>query len=86
MLHRGEKVLERILEDAEEEILIADGFDDAVMGLEHDSNRLIYSVSICVEILMDEEEMNEEDALDYFMYNVCGSYVGDLTPIWCWDI
>ena len=84
-MNRGEGVLARIIEDAEEDVLIADGFDDAVMGIEHNSSRLIYSVSLCIEILMDEG-MNMEDALDYFMYNVCGSYVGDLTPIWCWDI
>jgi len=81
-------MLDRILEDTVqnvEGILIADGFDEAVMGIEHNSSRLIYSVSRCIGILMIEG-MNEEDALDYFMYNVCGSYVGDLTPIWCWDI
>ena len=85
-MNRGEGVLARIIEYAEEDVLIADGFDDAVMGIEHNSSRLIYSVSLCIEILMDEEEMNEEDALDYFMYNVSGGYVGELTPIWCWDI
>tara|TARA_R100001369_G_scaffold1371_2_gene4767 strand:+ start:3770 stop:4024 length:255 start_codon:yes stop_codon:yes gene_type:complete len=84
-MNRGEGVLARIIEDAEEDVLIADGFDDAVMGIEHNSSRLIYSVSLCIEILMDEG-MNMEDALEHFNYNVSGGYVGELTPIWCWDI
>lgn len=84
-MNRGEGVLARIIEDAEEDVLIADGFDDAVMGIEHNSSRLIYSVSLCIEILMDEG-MNEEDAMEHFTYNVSGGYVGELTPIWCWDI
>lgn len=75
-------MLEYILEQYEdEEILIADGFDQAIIGIEESSMRLIYSVNKCIEILT--EDMSEEDALEYFSYNVIGSYVGEKTPIWC---
>ncbi len=78
-------MLERILENySDEEILMADGFDDAVIGIEENSMRLIYSVHLCLEILKDE--MDETDAMEYFTYNVSGGYVGAKTPIWCWDI
>ena len=43
----------------EDEVLVADGFDDAIIGIDSNSMRLIYSVSKCIEILskdMDEEE------------------------------
>jgi len=30
---------------------------------------------------MEDSEMTEEEALDYFEYNVIGSYMGDGTPI-----
>ena len=33
----------------------------------------------------NKENLNEEDALEHFHYNVKGSYVGEKTPIWCWD-
>jgi hypothetical protein len=46
--------------------------------------RLVYSVSKCIEILC--RDMNEEDAIEYFEYNVSGAYVGEKTPIWCDDI
>jgi hypothetical protein len=65
------------------EVLKADGFDQAILGIEEDSNRLIYSVSKCLEKL--EEEMSKEEALEYFYFNVSGAYVGGQTPIWCWD-
>jgi len=68
----------------DEEILIADGFDEAVIGIDTKSMRLIYSVSKCIEILCGD--MNEEDAIEYFEYNVSGSYVGEKTPIWCEDL
>jgi hypothetical protein len=70
----------------EEEILKADGFDEAVIGVEESSMRLIYSVGKCIEILMIRDEMSLEDALDYFRYNVSGSYVGEKTPIWSEDM
>jgi hypothetical protein len=76
--------LEQILENYyDEDFLIADGFDDAVIGVEINSMRLIYLVSKCIEIL--QEHMNEEDAIEYFEYNVSGAYVGEQTPIWCYD-
>jgi hypothetical protein len=77
-------MLEQIVENYDgEELLKADGFDAAVIGLEENDMRLIYSVSKCLEIL--QEDMNEEDAIEYFMFNVSGAYVGPKTPIWCWD-
>lgn len=66
------------------EFLIADGFDDAVVGYHHQSERLIYSIKKCIGILIDEG-MTEEDALEHFNYNVEGAYVGEKTPIWCDD-
>ncbi len=63
--------------------LIADGFDDAVIGIDVSSMRLIYSMSKCIEIL--RLDMSHEDAIEYFDYNVRGSYVGENTPIWCED-
>jgi hypothetical protein len=69
----------------EDEFLIADGFDDAVIGVDYGSSRLIYSCKKCLEILVEQEEMTPEDAIEYFQYNVAGAYVGEKTPIWCED-
>ena len=67
----------------EEEILKADGFDDAIIGIDEETMRLIYSVSKCIEILC--KEMDEEEAVEYFDFNVKGAYMGEKTPIWCID-
>lgn len=64
-------------------IMKADGFDEAVIGIETPSMRLVYSESKCIEIL--NREMPLEDALEHFEYNVKGSSIGDLTPIWVND-
>lgn len=68
----------------DEEFLLADGFNEAVLGVDEKSMRLIYSISKCINILM--QDMSEEDAFEYFYYNVSGAYMGEKTPIWCDDI
>ena len=69
----------------EEEFLKADGFDDAVIGVdEGDPMRLIYSVTKCLEVLV-AEGMTEEEAQEHFSFNVSGAYLGEKTPIWCHD-
>lgn len=69
----------------DDEFLIADGFDDAVIGVDYGSSRLIYSCKKCIEILIEQDEMTPEDAIEYFQYNVAGAWVGEKTPIWCED-
>jgi hypothetical protein len=79
-------MLEKILEQyPDEEILIADGFDDAVIGIEVSSMRLIYSVEKCIDILM-EQGMDMTESVEYFEFNISGAYVGEKTPIWCEDL
>ena len=78
-------ILEDLKEEfPEEEFMIADGFDDAIVGVEKKTMRVIYSISKCLEILM-EEGLNMEDAIEYFSYDIEGAYVGEKTPIWCDD-
>ena len=79
-------MIENIIEAYEEETFLkADGFDDAIIGVDESSMRLIYSFSKCIEILISRDGMSEEDAIEYFNFNVSGSYVGKKTPIWCMD-
>ena len=41
---------------------------------------VLYNKNTCIEILMKDSEMTEDEAIDYFYYNVIGSYVGEYTP------
>ena len=77
-------MIDEIINNYEEETFLkADGFDEAIIGVDETTMRLIYSVKKCIEILM--RNMSEEDAIEYFSFNVSGGYVGDKTPIWCSD-
>ena len=83
----SKRLLEGIIDYYEgEEILTADGFDEAVIGIDEGSGRIIYSVGKCIEILMVEQEMGLEESLEFFGFNVKGAYMGEKTPIWCEDM
>lgn len=79
-------MLESIIDTyPDEELLIADGFNNAIIGVDEKSMRLIYSVKKSIEILIIDQLMTEEEAIEHFEFNVAGSYMGEKTPIWCYD-
>lgn len=73
--------LQQFLEDQEVSVLLADGFDDAFIGvdLKSDEPRAVYDEEKCIDILA--KDMSHEDAVDYYHFNVAGSYVGPQTPL-----
>jgi hypothetical protein len=72
----------------EVEILKADGYDDCVLGYDYSWQgviRLIYSVDKIIKKMINDDGMEEEEAIEYFEFNMRGGYVGEQTPIWCQD-
>lgn len=79
--------IEKIMEQwPNEKFLLISGHDNAIVGVEHESYRLIYSMNIIINNLMENDDMSHEDAWEYFSYNMFSAYVGDLTPIFLMDI
>jgi len=80
-----EEILEYI-ENTETTVLKADGFDNAIIG--HTSywngipnTILVYDAEKCIEILMERDGMDYEEASEFFSFNVAGSWNGDGTPL-----
>ncbi len=71
--------LRKILEDYED-VLIADGFDDAVIGIEPMTMRVVYDIDKVIEILI-EQGMDHDEAIEYYEFNIVGAYVGEQTPL-----
>ena len=63
------------------EFLQADGFDDAIIGVEPLSGKVIYDIDRMVQVL-NEEGLSTEEAIEYLDYNVLNAYVGEQTPIY----
>ena len=75
-----DEILMGHLED--NDCLLAAGFEEALIGISDGGNPVaVYDSDKCIEILIEEEKMSYEDAMDYFYYNTVGAYVGEKTPI-----
>ena len=72
---------------SDQEILRIDGFDNAVIGWTDswvNGNRpvrLIYDAESVIEILINQQDLTEEEAWEYYSLNIIGSYMGEGTPI-----
>jgi hypothetical protein len=82
--------LEMVLEQyPDEELLSADGFENAVMGVYYEREngvyKLVYSRARCIQILMQRDGMTYEEAEEFFDFNVEGAYMGEKTPIYVDD-
>jgi hypothetical protein len=75
-----------ILKEREESFLLADGLEEAFIGIGYQFNTpiAIYSKKKAIQYFMDQG-MDEEGAYEYFDFNVIGSYVGEQTPIFLED-
>lgn len=76
------KAIVEELQTIDEDILLADGFEKALIGyVRIFSNTVaLYDEEKCIAVLMDRGEMTEEQAREYFEFNVVGAWVGDKTP------
>jgi len=76
--------LEDVLDAYPDELFIKmDGFDNCIIGVDESSMRLIYSQKKIIKTLC--KDMSEEEALEYYYYNIDGSYI-DAKPIICSDL
>ena len=66
----------------DEELLMVDGFDEAVIGVKALKMRLVYDINKMRTILVERDKMTFEEAMDFLDHNVLGSYVGEQTPIY----
>jgi hypothetical protein len=62
------------------QLLVIEGHDNAILKIDKRSNPpvLVYSRSKIIENL--KNDMDHDDAVEFFEFNISGSYMGDLTP------
>ena len=72
-----------------DKILLADGFEDAFMGVVESfgtAPKACYNVRKCLDILMTDGDfpsqtgMTYDEAVEYLEFNVTQAYVGEHTP------
>jgi len=67
-----------------DDVLFADGFNEAIIGFEPNMWKVVYSRNKVIEILM--KDMSEEEAIEFAEYNTFNAYVGEKTPLWVDDM
>ena len=75
---------EQLMQELEDnDCLLADGYESALIGITEGANPVaVYDTQLCIKCLMDEDDMSEEDAVDFFFFNTVQAYVGEKTPIY----
>ena len=70
--------------EVDEELLLADGFDDAIIGVGFSggNHRVVYDKNKMLQILVDRDSMTDEEANEYLEHNVLSTYIGEHTPMY----
>ena len=73
-----------LLAELGEDVLLMDGFDDAIIGYSqriNDPILAVYSWDLMIKVLMERDGMSDEEAMEYIDFNCLGAWVGEQTPI-----
>ncbi len=68
--------------------LLADGLEKAFIGFGTRFNYgvAVYSTKKVIEILVDRDKMDYQEAREFFDFNIVGGYVGENTPVFMDDL
>jgi hypothetical protein len=79
--------IRELIAEANPEALMADGFEDALVGVAEQFTRIMacYDYDKCIEILCKRDGMSEDEAVEYFDFNVAGASMGEFTPVFIKD-
>jgi hypothetical protein len=76
--------IEDFFEDTGMKVLLMDGFDEALIGTSQRINEpmlAVYSYDMMLDLLMDRDGMEVDEAMEYIEYNCVGAWIGEQTPI-----
>ena len=78
------RLMKEMCLQANEEAMFADGLDGSILGIDT-KGRVVYSVNKIVETFIERDGMTEEEAREFFDFNVDGAYIGEYTPIYIYE-
>lgn len=64
--------------------VILDGLNDAIVGIVEDFGngpRILYSKPKILQILQERDLMTEQEAEEYYDYNILGLHAGEQNPV-----
>ena len=76
-----------LIDELAEGAIILEGFDDCIIGITEEfgnDNRLLYSLKKMIDKMVSDG-MTEEEALEFYCYNIKGGDFGEQNPIFLVD-
>jgi|TARA_B110000908_G_scaffold136268_1_gene161398 hypothetical protein len=76
-------MIDYIDENAEGAVILSD-LDDAIIGVVEEFGngpRILYSTEKIIQILIDRDGMSEEEAVEYYGFNILGMFAGEQNPV-----
>lgn len=73
-----------IIDEMAEGAIVLDGFDDCIVGISEEFGmepRVVYSKQRIIQKMVETDLMTEEEAIEYFYFNIAGGYFGERNPI-----
>lgn len=70
-------------------VVVLDGFEDALVGFSRRPTQpivAVYDGDMIAMILQKRDGMTEDEAIEYISYNMLGLWVGETTPVIYFDI
>ncbi len=71
---------DRITSSLDEEAIVYTEYAEALIGVDS-KGRATYDLEECINILVQRDGMDYEEATEYFWFNTEGAYFGELTPL-----
>ena len=65
--------------------MIPIGLEEAVVGYSDqvgEETRAVVSIDKCLDILVKDQGMTREEAVEYFTFNTSGAYMGEHGPVY----
>jgi len=72
------------LDEYAEGAVLLDGLEDAIIGVVEEfgnGRRILYSRSKIIQILCERDSMTEEDAEEFYSFNILGLYASEQNPV-----
>lgn len=68
--------------------IVLDGLDEAIIGqtTRNGENVLAYSADKIINILVSRDEMEYQEAVEFYEFNIGCLYAGERTPVLIWDL
>lgn len=80
--------MELNIDDLPEGVVLLTGLEKAVVGITEEFGgifRIMYSRSKIMDILKERDEMTEDEAYEFYTYNILGMHVCEQNPIFLVD-